>query len=261
MTIADDRPPATPGVKSIYLARRHPTLSRSEFVPRWRAHGRLAMGLDGWRLAGRYTHGDALAAPDAVSRGLGLDTEDFFGVGMVWFPGGEEALRGLVDDPRFPELYADELEAFGGHVDDLTVLTQETVLHRSGPVGARLVAFLTRPARQDRDDFWSACRGVLCASADELASYVENRSLWPAPDGEPVGDRLPHHSAPSALAGCEGVVELGFAGMEELAAYCTRTGLERRRLPGDQRGAFLAVNEVVLDDGSSASGRLPEGDR
>jgi hypothetical protein len=258
--MAVDRPPAvTPGVKSIYLARRHPTLSRERFVPRWREHGRLAMGLSGWRHAGRYTHGDVLASPPAATAELGLDSERYFGVGMVWFPGGEQALRALVEDPEFPRLYADELEAFGGHVDDLTVLTEETVVRRSGPVGARLVAFLTRPDGSDRGEFWSACCEVLGADDDGPTLYVENRSLWTADDGSrPTVDRLPHHSAASSLAGCEGVVEVGFEDLAQLTEHCRRNRLARAALPGDQRGPILVVDEVVLDDGSSPGERLPE---
>jgi hypothetical protein len=244
-------------VKSIYLAGRHPTLSRAQFVPRWRQHGELAMSLGAWQFAGRYTHGDVIRL--SSDPGVRLDSDDFFGVGMVWFPGGEEGLRGLVEAPDFPRLYDDEPEAFGGHVDDLTLLTQETILWETGTVGARLVWFLTLPDGQDRDEFWSTCRERLCPDGAAPARYSENRSVWQDADGSVVGDRLPHHSAPSSLSRHDGVVELGFAGAEQLQAYCADHQLSRSTLPGDQQGIVLAVNEVVLDAGVdsplSADGR------
>lgn len=246
-------PAETPGVKSIYLAPRHPSLSRADFVPRWRAHGELAMELDFWRFAGRYTHGDVLVLPAASGAGLELARDDYFGVGMVWFPGGETALRSLVEDPDFPRLYADELEAFGGYVDDVTLLTRETVLRRSQePVGARLVAFLRRARGEGHEELWRACRERLACDDESLLRYTENRSILSGPreGGEEGSDRLPHHTEPPALADRDGVVELGFAGADELLAYCAEHELLRGGdLPGDGEPLVLAVNEVVLDPG------------
>jgi hypothetical protein len=69
--------------KRLYLVKRHPSLTREQFVARWREHGALAMRFmarQQWENVVRYAQCDAIH-----DHGLAGVTRDYDGVGMIGF--------------------------------------------------------------------------------------------------------------------------------------------------------------------------------
>jgi hypothetical protein len=162
--------------KLIYLARRHPALSRVDFPARWRRHGRLGMSLPRWRNIWRYTQCDALPWTSAPLR-VAAECD---GVGLVWYRSAQARAQ-HVDDADRAIMAQDELETFDRPVRAASFLAREIVLepprfdgitvfcllfpHSNAPLDATL-SFV---AGQRSERLHRALRGV-----DSPAGYTLN---------------------------------------------------------------------------------------
>jgi hypothetical protein len=222
--------------KTVYAAPAHPTLDREAFGTRWRAHGDLAMRLSIWTHACRYMQCDAPPGLD-VRCGLPRTSDACWGVGLVWLR-SVDALRAMTSDPEFPLLYDDEPEAFGGQVEHFMLLAREAVAWEDAGTQVKLVAFLEGdgdPATSDErwraierwaSDARRSARGArgaptkLVLSRRLDATYV---GLAAGADGTVQTGAVAVEST-SSLDRFGGLVELGFASVEDAARHVAASG-------------------------------------
>ena len=145
--------------KLIYLARRQPTLTRDEFILRWRRHGALGMSLPRWTNVWRYTHNDI--SPEDRSR-------SYDGVGMVWHRSPEARLAHREDRTSQSAMERDELETF----DDL--IARSCALYREEVVVAPSLGKRTKVIR-----LWEGDPGTASGIANSACGFVRNRRMPP----------------------------------------------------------------------------------
>ncbi|MGE0802837.1 MAG: EthD domain-containing protein [Lautropia sp.] len=168
----------SPRPKRLYLARRHPGLSREAFKVQWRAHGLLAMHFmarQQWENVMRYAHCDALA-PDAAG--------GFDGVGMVWFRDLAARRRHLQFAEARAALKADEDRVFAEHPDRSGLVCDEHVLLDAGTARIGLIRVLSRRSDLASEGFvrdWreEQERALIGSIGPDLLRYVQNTPLPP----------------------------------------------------------------------------------
>jgi len=200
--------------KQFYIAQRHPSMSRAEFQENWRGHGELAMSVPLWSNIFRYTQGDAIDLPADVAQRLPDLDPSSDGVSTIWFRSFEAVLN-IPADPDHPILLRDEARIFATMVADISVFTEEDVVHDAGAVAVKIVTFLARDPAQSPQEFERAWRDHARAIADigEVWQHVSAHRVN-------VAVQLPGDGAgePSQLAGYDGVSEIGFASVDAMAA-------------------------------------------
>jgi hypothetical protein len=203
---------AGPQLKQFYLATRHPALSRGEFRASWRRHGELAMQLPLWSNISRYTQGDTADVPATTRERLRGYADAADGIATAWFRDAGAVAR-IPADPDHAALLADEDRIFERRVAEASLFTEEIVERDAGATMVKLVRFLVRRATVTRESFaqtWAAHGPALAPSGDGgglVRSYRRSVTV----DVPGVA------SAGSCLAGFDGVVEVGFACLEDLA--------------------------------------------
>jgi hypothetical protein len=130
----------TIAAKSIYLANRHPRLTRAQFAERWRHHGSVGAAVDGRIrevVALRYC---LTQSPEEL---LPFASDEHDGVALLGMRSvlSTPTLSALVHDNEIA--YADELRVFERPVQDVTMNTISELLV-SGPETSVVVLELAR---------------------------------------------------------------------------------------------------------------------
>ena len=164
--------------KLIYLARRNPTLTRAQFVTRWRRHGALGMSMPRWKNIARYVHSDVLETdPDASGLSVGYD-----GVGLIWHRSPRARAAHLADTGSRTEMERDEFDTFAEPVVNVCLLAREEVLVApgTGTASAKLMRFSATQDTADPDSYGaSAVRTGLSGIGCTVHGHVLNRALPP----------------------------------------------------------------------------------
>lgn len=211
--------------KLIYLARRHPAVSREAFTRRWRQHGALGMSRPRWKNIARYVHGDV------------LDSIDYDGIGLIWHRSRSARAAHLADTDSRLQMEQDELETFAEPIVNSCLLAREYVLLEppscsvsadgaadpDGPV--KLTRFLAAHSPAQSTEL----RMRLDAAGVALHGHVINRTL-PPERGDAWGLR---HAC---------VEELWFANLDD----ARRAALVAAGAPGAGIAAVAVLTRDVL---------------
>lgn len=237
-----------PPVKAIYLARRHPELTRAGFTARWRRHAALAMSLPIWRLTTGYLHADVDPDPPGAAdhqhptRWSG----EFDGVGTVVM-GTAAQFAAFHAHPSYGQLRNDEYGTFSALVEQRALMTHEwPVLLRPGPA-VQVFGFLVAAPGVGQDEFnarWATHAGLVMQHrelTDLLSTYVQNRSAMPEGPAR----------APGTFGEVAGIVQLGFASAADRETYLAhplRGGLaaDLAAFTVPERTILVATNRVPL---------------
>ena len=220
---------AHPLGKLAYLARRNPGLSREQFIRRWRQHGALAMSLPRWDSIGRYAQCDCLPVPPGLSRA----SQQYDGIGMVWFTDSDPGSR--ADRER---MRADERETFSTYVDEVALILTE----RAGWGGYGLVKanhFIARPHDLSRDEF--------------MTSWLES-DIGRGPRASLVAGYMRNEVAAGGRPGCrlefDAYDEYWFESGDALSEYFSGGSPDPLGLPwiDSERSVLVVTNELVLYD-------------
>jgi hypothetical protein len=101
--------------KLIYLARRHPALTREQFVGRWRQHGALGMSLPRWRNIAHYVHCDV------------LDDSCYDAIGLIWHRSPNHRAAHIADTSSRLEMESDERATFARPIVQDCLIAREYV--------------------------------------------------------------------------------------------------------------------------------------
>jgi hypothetical protein len=211
--------------KLIYLARRHPALTREAFTPRWRQHGALGMSRPRWRNIARYVHGDV------------IDRDDCDAIGLIWHRSRAARAAHLADTDSRLQMERDENDTFAEPIVNVCLLAREYVLRgppampitthghpeSNGPV--KLTRFLLTHAPADATEL----RLRLDAAELPLLGHVINLPL-PPERGDGWGLR------------CACVEELWFTNLED----ARRAALVAAAAPGSNAGTISVLTREVL---------------
>jgi hypothetical protein len=138
--------------KSIYLANRHPLLSREEFAARWTRHSRIGESMTDPRLQGSISSVRYCLAVDPAG-GLEHATDEHDGVALL-------ALRSVASIPSMHDMlvtndiaFADELRTFARPVEQFTMFTASEVVVDGAETDVAVVQFARRRADLGPVDF------------------------------------------------------------------------------------------------------------
>jgi len=220
--------------KIIYLARRRPELSSSEFIARWRQHGALAMAQPRWVNYARYIHCDV--RKDVHVRGL---REDYDAVGMLTLRSlAHYAARNQATSSH-SIMVEDERATFDKLIGESRQVFQETQLVAGTRPNLKLIQFLWRSPTMSAAEFGSSWKDqerdrIRCV-ADVARGYAVN---VPIPDVDPSGGLK-----------CDAVEELWFEEPKSLKIAFERLRDQSRSWSYAVRElTAVATNEVVLFD-------------
>jgi hypothetical protein len=246
----------TAQLKSIYLARRNPLLSRAAFTERWRRHGELAMSLPFWRHHGSYYHNDVLDDPPRrIDTQFGdLWSVDYDGVGVAYLPSAGE-MESLIKHPSFPVLLADEWGAFSELVEHFSLVTVEELHKNRLGTAIKMFAFLRARSGVAPNlfaDRWRAHASLVLRAEPLTTLIIKYAHNLPAPmalTGE--GDQNVRERIDLGLTDVAGITELGFASrsdMETYLAHPARDGLREdlEQFADLDRTIIVATNEVTM---------------
>jgi uncharacterized protein (TIGR02118 family) len=192
--------------KRLYLARRKPTLTREQFIARWRVHGRLAMSFmakQSWDNVAAYIHFD----PVREAAGVAGASDDYDAIGWIRFKSIEARARHATFTDARVVLEPDEDEFFSDRVNKTGLVTWE-IVPRDGPSsGITKFCFLKRRASStpaEFDAYWQNVHApLLLKAAPTMQRYVQNYPL-PPERGNAWG------------MGCDGVEESWYADLDAL---------------------------------------------
>ena len=146
--------------KAIYLANRHPRLSREEFGERWLRHGRIGEVVADARLQSSVSSLRYCLTVDPTGI-LGAATNEYDGVALL-------TLRSVLSIPAFhgvltenENAYADELRTFERPVEDVTILMASDVLVEGSGTDVVVLEFARR--RLDAHHHAQPSRQAKCA--------------------------------------------------------------------------------------------------
>lgn len=217
--------------KAIYLANRHPRLTRDEFRERWLTHSKVGEVLAGGPqpVAGlRYC---LTVDPTDLLPGA---SDEHDGVGML-------ALRSVVSIPTMHEVltrndvaFADELRAFERAVEEVTVYAASELVV-DGPETDVVVFDYAR--RRESVDPVEHLRAIERRGEDDalleagVRRWVRNVAVGAAPRG----------------FGYDAVTELWFDSLDQVADAAPAIGafLDRRSDHTERRASFTLVTTVV----------------
>jgi hypothetical protein len=235
--------------KLIYLARRHPALSRLDFPARWRRHGRLGMRLPRWRNIWRYMQCDAL-----LWAGTSLPVAaDCDGVGLVWYRSAEARAQ-HVDDADRAIMAQDELETFDRPVRAAAFLAREIVLEPPRDDGITVFCLLFPHSNAPLDAALSFVAGQRSERLHRALRGV----------GSPAGYtlNLPYDDGAGAITsglGCIAIDEVSFdslASAERLSPSLA-AALEADRPLGIERVEVVLARKLLLYQASEAQSAAP----
>lgn len=234
--------------KQFYVARRNASLSPEEFRAQWRAHGDLAMGSPLWSNIFRYTQGDRVAVPEEVAgRLIGLDS-DSDGVATIWFR-DLDAMMAIPADPDHPVLLRDEARIFADMVADVSIFTEEQILHEAGQAAVKVVVFAGGPDPAAVAEAYRTHAAVLEADAEAwplVSAYRINPGFeLPMAEGAEAGE----NDGPGRLDPYAAAVEMAFAGPDDLATVVTSPAFAAAEAVLDgvvDRRLTLVTSELLL---------------
>ena len=223
--------------KQIYITRREPSYSVETWGARWREHGRFVRGLPLWAQIRHYEQCRVLRGTEVPS--VGAASQDYDGVGMVWFRNPEAVLAAL-SDPTVGEVFEDEKDVFADPIADTSLFTRELVVRDTGATTVKIVAFLRRRDGLTREEFshhWEHVHAPVFLGVPEIdehvTKYVQNH----------VTERF------TGVMGehYDGVVEIGFARSADIGRIFGQHYLATVR-PDEQRFVDLDRMIVVVTD-------------
>ena len=220
--------------KLMYLARRHPALSKEQFTPRWRQHGALGMSMPRWKNIWRYVHCDVLAHHSGND-----DSQGYDGVGIVWHRSPEARRAHREDTSSQAAMEADEVQTFDRLVGNFCALMEEREVLARSDASVKLIRFQQRQGDVGREtciEEWAPLQAAtlmrLSGVAGRLRGYVQNHAM-PSESGRPWGLRYDY------------IEELWFDTLDD--AREAESAL-RSHLPGGPGLVSVFTNEVVLYD-------------
>jgi hypothetical protein len=219
--------------KFVYLAKRHPRLTREQFISRWREHGALAMGFmarQHWENVTRYVHCDAIH-----DHGLSGVSDDYDGVGLIWFKDLDARKRHRSFAEARAAREADEDLAFAARVDRAALLTDEQVVLEGPTAGVKVVRFIARDrgaGDESREVAWrEEQRTTVLGGLDgAMRRYVQNVPL------------PPENGVASSLD-CRAVEEMWFDDVDALSRAWPKVMSANT---GATAAAIVIVREVFL---------------
>jgi hypothetical protein len=107
--------------KLIYLAKRHASMNKQQFISRWRSHGDLGMSRPRWVNIARYEHCDVVSPPDLAP----YFSQDYDGIGLIWHRSPEYRAAHLADSASRSDMERDEAETFAEPINNCCALMQE----------------------------------------------------------------------------------------------------------------------------------------
>lgn len=222
--------------KLIYLTARHPGLSRSAFVDRWRQHAALGMSRPRWINIERYVHCDVLTPSEPF---LGI-SDHYDGIGMLWHRSRAHRQAHLADTTSRGEMEADEAMTFATPINDCCLLVEEREIFSSGVTDASTIK-LFRFARLADDTPMSALHHLIMTARTAVARnsarplrhcvdlpidpQTEGRAKWGLP--------------------CSVVEEFWFEDQDHLREFYDAF-IGESALPGESKAITIVTNEIVL---------------
>lgn len=173
--------------KSIYLANRHPRLTRDAFAERWLRHSRIGESLTDPRLHGSISSLRYCLTVDP-SGVLEHATDEHDGVALL-------ALRSIASIPSMHDMlvtndiaFADELRTFERPVEDFTMYAASELVLDGAETDAVVIDFARRRADLGPVDFLRRHHEVHEAARDGLVAagarrVVRNVAVAPAARG------------------------------------------------------------------------------
>jgi hypothetical protein len=236
-----------PQPKRIYIAQRNRALSREQFIPRWRQHGKLAMSfmaMQAWQNVCRYVHCDAIH-----DHGVAGVSDQYDGMGILWFNDAESRKRHLGFAQARAALEVDEEETFVSRMKyGLGLVTREDIRLEGPACGVKMVycsSMRDRDSPQDAIQAYSEQRAenVVAVLGTSLRRYVQS---FPLP---------PENGTSWGLV-CDMIDELWFDGIEALrVAYAKPEAQALHMSATTPASTFIAivVHEIVLYPAAPAS--------
>jgi uncharacterized protein (TIGR02118 family) len=192
--------------KRLYLARRKPSLTREQFLKRWRQHGELAMSFmarQDWQNVTAYIHFD----PVREASGIAGASDDYDAIGWIRFKDTEARRRHIQFGEARAVLEPDEDAFFSDRVNKTGMVAGETTLRDGPSSGVTKFCFLKRRSEMSAaefDDHWRNQHArLLLEAAPAMHRYAQNYPL-PPENGRAWG------------MGCDGVEESWFASLDDL---------------------------------------------
>jgi hypothetical protein len=183
--VSDDR--VVQAAKAIYVANRHPRLTREAFAARWQEHNRLGASRSDPLM--RECVGGRYCLTDPPPDGLPRASDEHDGVALL-------PLRGVQSIPAFNQVmtgnavtYADELRTFERPVEQTTAFFASEVLVTGAETDVAVLLLLRRARSSTPSRFLASWRDHLVTSAGAgamqglLRRCVHNVSAAPAPRG------------------------------------------------------------------------------
>jgi uncharacterized protein (TIGR02118 family) len=203
--------PVTP--KRLYLARRKPSLTREQFIRRWREHGKLAMSFmarQNWENVTAYIHFD----PVSEATGVAGASDDYDAIGWIRFKDVAARKRHIEFAEARAVLEPDEDAFFTERVNRTGMVTWELPLRDGPSSGVTKFCFLKRKHELSSaafDDYWRHTHAPLVMrTMPAMQRYVQN---YPLP---------PEKGAAWGL-GCDGVEESWFSSLDDVKRAHTET--------------------------------------
>jgi hypothetical protein len=192
--------------KRLYLARRKPTLTRVQFLARWRVHGKLAMSFmakQNWENVSAYIHFDPLRE----AAGIAGASDDYDAIGWIRFKSIEARRRHAQFAEARVVLEPDEDEFFSARVNTTGMVSYEVTLRDGPSEGITQFNFLKRKDDVSVSDFASHWQNqharLMLEAAPSMHRYAQNYPL-PPEKGNAWG------------MGCDVVEECWFANLDDL---------------------------------------------
>jgi|GEM_PF-3545431 len=224
--------------KRMYVVNRNPSLSYSEFAPRWRQHAELSMQFP--ELPEQHSR---LAYCCTLEQDSGIPgaSREWDGVGMLWVR-NPEMLKAQPRDPRMrPTMRADELLVFTGNVLDSLVTVKEDI--KKDGRGARicLISFLHRKPDLDVEEFraaWQRQANTFLENAGSSAllhRYVLGSAL-----GKPTFQ-------------CDAVSEMWFHTAADAVAFCNTPQYREQVIDAQQEFSLAKPLTLLVEVGHAWS--------
>jgi hypothetical protein len=231
----------TQPAKAIYLANRHPRLTREDFRHRWLRHSRIGEVIADSRLQSsvsglRYC---LTADPSGI---LACATNEHDGVALL-------ALRSVVSIPTFHSMltqndvaYADELRTFERPVEDVTVHTASELLVEGSETDVVVLELARRRADVDPAEYLRQADEERERQLEDsrlvelgLRRWVRNVVVAPAPRG----------------FGYDAVSELYFDSIDQVAAASSAIEQFLREMGAhtERRTSTVLIATVILRQG------------
>ena len=183
-----------PQFKSIYLAKRNPSVRAEDWPRTWRSHAAYAAQFPVIysdfssiyycaRVLQPSSNGVPVDAPEA--------SRDYDGVALVSSPTVDGVPRELPPDVA-AKIDADELRVFSTYVREFSFRCKEVLVHGGGPDKAAVIRLLSRKPGLACDEFLSQLNGEYADAAKraidasrKVVRYVHNQVTEPPPPGYP----------------------------------------------------------------------------